>query len=70
MKTGTLRIFKYNNKNKVPYYICYYEDKFRFVHISNRCIDRLIVKQNNKGKKYLLYYGDFNINEYDEIVII
>lgn len=62
-KKGMLHIYRYTSNKGQKYMMCYYDGKFRFVHINENARNRLTPCKNAKGETYLLYCGEFFVED-------
>ena len=60
---GTLKIMRYKALNGTWYRIAYYDNDFKFVHISKDKMLTCTVGKTKTGKKYLEYKGRFEVVE-------
>lgn len=58
---GELKIMRYKALNGTWYRIAYYDNDFKFVHISKDKIQTCSIGFTRKGKKFLLYKGRFEV---------
>lgn len=58
---GTLKIMRYKALNGTWYRIAYYDNDFKFVHISKDKMLTCTVGKTKNGKKYLEYTGRFEV---------
>ena len=58
---GTLKIMRYKALNGTWYRIAYYDNDFKFVHISKDKMLTCTVGKTKTGKKYLEYKGRFEV---------
>lgn len=58
---GTLKIMRYKALNSTWYRIAYYNNDFKFVHISKEKMLTCTVGKTKNGKKYLEYTGRFEV---------
>lgn len=65
----TLKIYSYKARNGSFYKVAYYNNDFKFVHITKQKISTCAKVKEDFGKSYLLYEGRFDLTDFGTIEI-